>query len=97
MRAKLGGIPGYTPPRSEAVAGVPFQLTINFRGTGATPKHSLHIEGTALRPGDPGFDAPPAASFIDTEPTGDEGAADDNECAEADEEGGDESVTGDNE
>lgn len=54
VRAKLGGVGGYAPPRSEMSGAPPFVLNIHFSG-GRTER----IEGTPVQPDDPVFDAVP--------------------------------------
>jgi hypothetical protein len=54
VRAKLGRVGGYAPPRRELSDAQPFVLNIQFRG-GRTER----IEGTPISPDDPVFNALP--------------------------------------
>jgi hypothetical protein len=55
VRAKLGGVGAYAPPRGVASDAPKFELNIIFSG-GRTQR----IEGVAMHPDDPEFDAIPA-------------------------------------
>jgi hypothetical protein len=54
VRAKLGGVGGYAPPRSEMSSAPPFSLVIHFRDRTET------ISASPLDPGDPVFNAVPS-------------------------------------
>jgi hypothetical protein len=55
VRAKLGGVGGYAPPRGVASDAPKFELSIIFSGG-----RTQHIVGTPMRPDDPAFNAVPA-------------------------------------
>jgi hypothetical protein len=82
VRAKLGGIGGYAPARSEMSNAPPFVLNIHFSG-GRTQR----IEGTPMEPDGPAFNAVPAVPLsIGGTHGGASGVADDqDEEAEFDE------------
>lgn len=56
VRAKMGGVGGYAPPRGEKSDGAPFVLNIVFSGS-----RTQRIEGVPIHPDDPAFNAYPAA------------------------------------
>jgi hypothetical protein len=58
VRAKLGGVGGYAPPRGAASDAPKFELNIIFSGG-----RTQHIVGTPMRPDDPAFDALPAETL----------------------------------
>jgi hypothetical protein len=57
VRAKLGGVGGYAPPRSAPNNGTPFVLTIQFGD------RVQRIEGTPMHPDDRAFNALPTLPF----------------------------------
>jgi hypothetical protein len=73
VRAKLGAVGGYAPPRSEKGNAQPFVLNINLGENDA-----MRIEGVPIHPDDPAFNAMPATPLpIDhAQPVGAAGVAD---------------------